>query len=74
MCQISNLYSTKYGKNRQERKAIAKKVNKTIKDIKFNSSQILSNNYLNFKESFDYLMNNRKVDAIAESNNSYYIQ
>ena len=74
MCKISDLYSTKRGKNKQERKGIAKEVNNKIKNIKFNASQILSKNYLHFKESFDYLTNDRKVTASAESDNSYYIR
>ena len=74
MCKICDLSSTKNRKSRQERKAIAKTVNKKIKDIKFNTSQILSKNYLHFKESFDYLTSNRKVNAGVESDNSCYIQ
>ena len=74
MCKIYNLYLTKSGKNKQKRKAIAKKVNKKIKDIKFKASQMLSKNYIHFKESFNYLTSDRKVNASAEPNNSCYIQ
>ena len=62
------------GKNKQERKPIAKNVNKKIKDIKFKASQILSKNYIHFKESFDYLTNDRTINASTEPNNSCYIQ
>ena len=74
MCLISNLNLTKSGKNKQERKEIAEKVDNKIKDIKFNASQMLSKNYIHFKESFDYLTNDRTVNASAEPNNSCYIQ